>query len=190
MRITYAQFEEIKALVIQETGASVFFYEKKEFSGSAEGYTLFNDDIKIFVCRSSNKSFYNRASIVLLHEYGHAIDFLKNKKHKRMITTWSAGFEPTTRYKDHSKYSREEKICTIKDEWYADYYAISFAKKHNLLELVDILEIEQTWDVRYIYTELVLGKTVTREMRRSWKRELKKDMKYVTVDDIDRLQYV
>ena len=190
MQITEQQFEEIKALVIQETGASVYFYDKRKFSGKLEGYALLDSNPPhICVCRSNDKLCFNRATLVMLHEYGHIIDLMKNKKTKRVQNTFK--LDPTFRGKEWKfKLSRQEKIWLIKDEWYADFYAMKFVKKNDLLYLYEKFLIEQTVDVRCIYTEIVLGKDVSREITRAWRRELKANMQIVKLSDIDRLQYV
>lgn len=191
MRIFEPQFEEIKNLVIQETGAIVAFYEKKEFSGRLEGYSLvLENPPRICVCRSQNTTCFTRATIVLLHEYGHIKDFTVNKNSKRIKFDKEDKYDSSKPMYNLKGLSRQEKIWFLKSEWYADYYARKFALTHGFAELADSFFAEQIYEYRYVFTELILNKKVTRQQSREWQQELRNTNLRVTCSDIDRLHFV
>lgn len=195
MRITEEQFEEIKALVIKETGALVSFYDKKEFVKKIEGYCVFEEPYHLFVCRSKDKKCYNRATIVLLHEAGHLIDYLKHMNSPRMhaIVFGISNYDPTRVItNDAAKLSKREQVWILKTEWYANFYAKKFAVKYKLDFLFKQLDIEQITDYRYVHSELVLGHTASRETMREWKKVLKskKNRQLITLKDVNALRYL
>jgi hypothetical protein len=197
LKISLDQFEQIKALVVQETGAVVAFYDKKEFGNKKsklEGYASFEDPFRIFVCRSTDTTCFTRATLTLLHEYGHLIDYMKHKDSKRLkvvVINGIPAFNPLRRsYKDAIKLTKEEKVWLIKTEWYANEYAKLFAKKHGFDFLSEQLNIEQVTDYRYIHFDLVQGVPTTRPQRRAWRRVLKEHPLNVTLKDVNELFYI
>lgn len=193
VKISQEQFEQIRALVIEETGAIVSFYEKKKF-GKSEGYTTFEEPIRIFVCRSSDTVCYTRATIVLLHEYGHVVDYIKHKtssRIKKIILNGIPNYDPTRRsYKDATVLSKKEKVLVLKTEWYANEYAKKFAVRYNFDFLNEQLNIEQVTDYRYAHYELVQGVPTNRPQRRQWTRELRKKTQFISLKDVNELTYV
>jgi hypothetical protein len=195
LRITEEQFEEIKALVIKETGAIVSFYDKKEFVKKIEGYCVFEEPYRLFVCRSRDKKCYNRATLVLLHEAGHLIDYFKHKNSPRMqaIVFGIDNYDPTrVIVNDAFKLSKKEQVWILKTEWYANFYAKKFAIKHNLNFLFKQLDIEQITDYKYVHSELVLGQTANRDTVREWHKILKnkKNRILITLADVNALRCI
>lgn len=192
MKITEEQFESIKALVVKETGAIVSFYEKKQFAYKVEGYCTF-EPFHICVCRSSDVKCFNRATITLLHEYGHIVDYLKHRDTQRIQQFFYGmpGYTPAKRtHNDSKKLTKKEKIWVLKMEWYANFYALKFLERHGFDFLIPQFNIEQTVDYRFGYLELVRGELVSRDTRRNWRSDLKHKPQLVTLKDINELTYV
>lgn len=168
------EFLRLREAIENEDIANIRLYLNKDSFAtyaSVQAYTYPAEGL--IVLKKSKKLTWLDLCHCILHEYGHCLDYKRNKNSKR----WKLAEEYDC-YNDKTivhapTIPNKAKVAILKTEYIADQWSKKLAKKYTIKFPKNYIEIEQIINIKIRKYEMIHGCSCPITRRDIWKKALK-----------------